>query len=719
MEARTVDAFGVTLFGVRRSLLFLGISVMLCLGGSVQAGPSQQLGRAYQAFESGDFAESLRLGKTIEAKRLKNPDYLAYLIAQSEYFAGDKELALAQFRKLVGLKSSSFKNLARWRVADCLWSLERRKEATKAYKDLVRSKTPGGELAIARFRLAQAVDPSDKATAIQRYQDFLRKHPGHSLSETVDTRLVALGDGGFAALSSEDRITRGIDLIAAKKWEIAITELAELDTSGMPPATLLRYKFWISMAMFKRRRHYARAGQTFLSIYKKMGDRADEALFHGARALSRADFDSKAIDWYQTLVKEYPGSKWTPEAQFLSGWLEFNRGDFQKALPYLRVMKRYRKSRFADEAIWYLGMSHFLLGEYKAAIPFFEKVAAKGGKEIGGKGVYWKARALHKLGKLAEANRAYRGLVGDYPFSWYALLSQSRLREQGKVIGPFGDSPRDPEAAPQLAATLSKKIARDELILRSSELIGAGLKAEAGKELRRGESSFLKRHKSKRGEAMSVLLDAYRRAENFNRPWMLSIVHGGRRALNAEPTGRARRWWEHAYPLAYRELVEKYRELSGFPDYYLYTIMRKESGFNPHTHSYADAQGLLQMIPPTTMRVVPHLGIEYTEDLLFDPERNIEAGAWYIGRLLKKFRGQVPIGAGSFNSGPRAVMRWLRRNGDRPIDEYVELASYRQTRKYMKRTTETYARYKYLYDKAIYQQPLIINADFVINDIDY
>ena len=38
---------------------------------------------------------------------------------------------------------------------------------------------------------------------------------------------------------------------------------------------------------------------------------------------------------------------------------------------------------------------------------------------------------------------------------------------------------------------------------------------------------------------------------------------------------------------------------------------------------------------------------------LYDPEFNIRTGSWYIGRLLQKFGGQVPLGAGSFNSGPR------------------------------------------------------------------
>jgi soluble lytic murein transglycosylase len=214
-------------------------------------------------------------------------------------------------------------------------------------------------------------------------------------------------------------------------------------------------------------------------------------------------------------------------------------------------------------------------------------------------------------------------------------------------------------------------------------------------------------------------MDRYRRADNFNRPWMIAIVYGGWRAHDAPPRGRARVWWEHAYPQAYREYVERYRELGGSPEYYLQSIMRKESGFDPHIVSYADARGLLQMIPPTTRRVARELDIPYTTDLLYQPESNIRVGAWYIGRLLSKFKGQIPLGAGSYNSGPRPVMRWIDKNGDRPIDELVELVSYRQTREYMKKVTETYARYVYLYTGRVYEQPLAVDADYVNNALTY
>jgi soluble lytic murein transglycosylase len=504
-------------------------------------------------------------------------------------------------------------------------------------------------------------------------------------------------------------------MTAAKSWWRAVAELRGIpDEAGAD--TVRRRDYAMAMTFYQMRRRYEDAGRILLGLYEKMGSEADEALFHGARALSRADLDEEAIRWYQKLVARYPRSKWAAEAQFLSGWLKFNLGKYREGIPYLEVVsKRFRRSKWAASAEWYLALSHFLLEDYRAALPYFDRLARRRGRLEGGRGAYWAARTRWLLGDKKAANNAYRELVGRYPFSWYALLARSRLARQKIDIGPLGD---DPSAAsvPEIAASVPPSLASDPLIRGADELIGAGLGAEAGIELRRGERAFIRRHS--RPEAFATLLDRYRRAGNFNRPWMLAVVHGGR-ALDMPPQGAARIWWEHAYPRAYRELVEKHSEGTAASPYYIYSIMRKESGFNPHVQSYANAIGLLQMIPRTTRQVVRELGLRYTPDLLFDPELNVRTGAWYITRLLAKFKGQIPYGAGSFNSGPSPIMKWMGKFKGQSADVFGELASFSQTREYMKKVTETYARYLYLYEGEIYELPLEIDADYVENELTY
>jgi soluble lytic murein transglycosylase len=318
------------------------------------------------------------------------------------------------------------------------------------------------------------------------------------------------------------------------------------------------------------------------------------------------------------------------------------------------------------------------------------------------------------MGREAEALSELRTIVTLWPLSWYALLARARLGEKNVKIGVFGD--RAPGKPPRALGPVDAKIEKDPIVARVDELLAADLPREASFELRRGERTLVKKHTAAR--ALPVVLARYAKAGNANRPYELAESYGSG-SFSQPPSGLARPWWELAYPRAFRAFVEQYQDVGKNPPYYLWSIMRKESGYDPHVVSYADAIGLLQMIPATTRRVATILGMSYTEDLLYDPELNVKVGSWYIGSLVQKFRGQIPLAAGSFNSGPRPVMRWLDQNGTRPIDELVELVAYTPTREYMKKVTEIYARYLLLYDGREYWQPLAVEPAYMKNEIDY
>lgn len=692
------------------------------LPSAVFADDAATLGEAYRAFENGEFRAAHDLAVSIDLKAVHNDDYVLYIAAQSAFMLADFDGSLALFEKLDKQRGSRFASHAPWRIADCQWERGNYQTARKAYHRLVeaakKQSKPWGDLGTARFRIAKAYAIANKtARAKTKLKKLLLVHPAHPLADEAEQLLREIGGDEAVAYSAADRIERAQHLEDAHLWHEAIAELA-LIGDDEPDDVLLRRDYWTGMTLFSMRRRYKDAGDILLGLYKKMGSSAAHALFTGARALSRADFDEEAIEWYQRVVAEYPSSAWAAEAQYLSGWLHYNLGQYDKAVPHLdKMLARYGSSRWAEHAEWFLAMSHYFAGDFEQALPRFEAIGRRGGKLTGGKGRYWTGRTQQKLGLTGDANATYEALVGRYPLSWYALLARARLAEQGIDIGPFGRDPRSSDVSTAIDATVDESLASDTLIRRADELIAAGLDVEAGYELEREEKSFLKRHK--RSAAYAMLLDRYAKASNFNRPWMMGVVYGGSTALDAPPEGRARIWWQYAYPMAYADLIEEHRHLGGAPVYYLQSIMRKESGFDPHVLSYANAIGLLQMIPPTTRRVVGELGIDYTEDLLYDPVLNIKTGSWYIGHLLAKFKGQIPFGAGSFNSGPRPVMKWLDKNGDHPVDEFVELVSYRQTREYMKKVTETYARYLYLYDGTVYDQPLVVDRDYIVDDLTY
>jgi soluble lytic murein transglycosylase len=687
-----------------------------------------ELGDAYRAYDAGDLAGARAQLARLDDHGLAIRDYALWLRGMVALRSGEPARAEAWFRQLARWKpviGSPYAREVPWRLADCAWDRGDRKAAAKAYQKVLAAKDALeiGDVGTAMYRIAETRSGS---AALAQYRALAIAHPAHPLAVRAEQRLAQLG---APALTASERIERARHLTDAHLWDEAVVELSLIGESlpagpnsptgpaGPVPADVAHQRdYWLGITLFKMRRRYGDAGKLLLGVYAQLGDAAAEAMFHGARALSRADHDDEAITWYRKVVASYPSTAYAQEAQFLTGWLEFNRGNYREAIKPLEAsLTRYPHSKWVDDSLWFLGMAHYFLGEWNPARVRLDALARHGGALEGGKGTYWRARIDERLADKPAAVAGYTQTVTRFPFSWYALLARARLAALGVAVPPFGVPDARPRG-PKLLAEVDEALAADDLIARADELIAAGLGADAGDELARNERPFLKRHD--RAAAFAMLLDRYRKAGNYFRPWMLAVSYSGS-ALDGPAEGDARRWWENAYPRAYRDLIEKYQALGKNPEGYLYSIMRKESGFNPHDLSYADAQGLLQMIPPTTLRVAKELKIPYDPGRLYEPAYNIQTGSWYIGHLLQKFKGQVPIGAGSFNSGPRPVMKWVDQYGDREIDELVELVPYTQTREYMKKVTENFARYQYLYEGKIYEQPLTVDKHYLDDRLTY
>ncbi|MSP59522.1 MAG: tetratricopeptide repeat protein [Myxococcales bacterium] len=680
-----------------------------------------RLGRGYRLFVGADYAAAQEELTPLAASKLRNRDLALYLLAESEALTGATAAGLGHFLQVAAMQQSRMAAPAKARAADLAFDLGRYREAKAGYTAAQKSVGPSVDAAVIHFRLARieeltarAPTAATKRRLAELYKRVYIEYPAHPLAERALGRMKEVDPS--LAIADRDRVTRARLLTAARQWQRALDELARVPADA-PPEVRDEADYWIGTTHFKMRHGYDVAAAMLLAVAPRLsGDRKLEALFHGARAFSRDDQDDRAVAGYRDLVARFPHARQAPEASFLVGWLDYNRGRYQEAQPsFEETLKRYGSSAFGDDARWYLGLSRWFAGDVPGALLDFSRCALRGGALDGGKGRYWKGRALDRLGRAPEAVTVWRQLVTDFPLTYYALLARTRLRERGVEVGAMGDAEKRPVSA---LGAVDEALAEDPAIAAADELLAAGLGVEAGVVLDAGDGALIQKYGAAR--AVPILLDRYIRAENFHRVHRLAEAHSGG-ALQRDPHTQpaALGWWKHVYPLAWRALVEKHGPSGSNPPYYLYTIMQKESAYNPHDVSYADAIGLLQMIPPTSRRVAERIGRTYTDDLLYDPDGNIQFGAWYIGHLLEKFKGQIPIGAGSYNAGPKAMMRWLKKSGDRPLDEFIELCAYTQTREYMKKALDIYARYLYLYGQQDFFPAAAVDAKYLENDLDY
>jgi len=99
-------------------------------------------------------------------------------------------------------------------------------------------------------------------------------------------------------------------------------------------------------------------------------------------------------------------------------------------------------------------------------------------------------------------------------------------------------------------------------------------------------------------------------------------------------------------------------EREGVDPRFIHAVIWQESKYDVTARSHAGAQGLMQLMPDTARR----FGCTKPDD----PADNIEAGTKYLGWLLKRFSGNVPLALAGYNADEGADDKY---NGVPPYDE--------------------------------------------------
>lgn len=102
-------------------------------------------------------------------------------------------------------------------------------------------------------------------------------------------------------------------------------------------------------------------------------------------------------------------------------------------------------------------------------------------------------------------------------------------------------------------------------------------------------------------------------------------------------------------------------------------VIAAESNFDPNAVSVKGAQGLMQLMPGTSLR----LGVEDA----FEPEQNVSGGTRYLRQMLNRY-GDMTRALAAYNAGPEAV------------DHYRGVPPYPETRDYVDRVLTYYLAYE-------------------------
>ncbi|ODQ00227.1 MULTISPECIES: membrane-bound lytic murein transglycosylase MltC [Salinivibrio] len=134
----------------------------------------------------------------------------------------------------------------------------------------------------------------------------------------------------------------------------------------------------------------------------------------------------------------------------------------------------------------------------------------------------------------------------------------------------------------------------------------------------------------------------------------------------------------------YADIVRRAAKRYDISEQLIYAIIKTESSFNPYAVSWANAYGLMQVVPKTAGRdvfkLVKKRPGQPTPKYLFDPEKNIDTGTAYFyilkNRYLKAVRDPLSLHysmISAYNGGTGNVLRTFDRNRDRAMRDLNSL----------------------------------------------
>ncbi len=538
-----------------------------------------------------------------------------------------------------------------------------------------------------------APDEATRARALQGRMEALEAAGRHREAVAVAERLwvdlahrpeavaaeavLARGTGDpFRPVSGERIFRRGTVLLEKGRREEAVRTLGELLSRLVPGSRIEpRVNLALGKALYFLRRYEEALGPLSRAAQAGGGRVAEDARFYRARCLFGLDRGDEGARDLLALARERPRSRRAPLYLYQAYRVLEGRALWSEAAEARGLLlERYPGSTQARDTRFNRGWRAFRQGrDADAAAAFAASAEGAGPGWVRARGLYWQARALRARGRPDEARAVLETLLDEHPLGYYARLARSLLGGEPVPRLALAD-PRQPGAEPRLPAWPPSP----------GDLDPGGDGGGVLAYLRLGElgpARRLLRSAAGAGPRTARLLYW---AEDFR-----GAIRAASRSWTDWPrTGRPAPLSPEAlaFPVAFPRSTARAAAEAGVHPHLVLAVGYTESRFDPEAYSPWEARGVMQFIPATGSAVARGLGLTgFEPEDLFDPVLALRLGARHLRELLDRFDGNTVAAVAAYNGGGSAVERWLRARGREPVDVFVEMIPYRETRRYVKK----------------------------------
>ena len=118
----------------------------------------------------------------------------------------------------------------------------------------------------------------------------------------------------------------------------------------------------------------------------------------------------------------------------------------------------------------------------------------------------------------------------------------------------------------------------------------------------------------------------------------------------------------------------------GYDPLFLTALIITESSFYNWAKSNRGARGLMQLKPATAVALASETSLKWKGTrTLFDPEKNIALGAYYLNKLVARF-GDLNLALEAYNHGPSRLRKYLQKGYQPKRYSRKVLKNYRKIR---------------------------------------
>jgi soluble lytic murein transglycosylase len=601
--------------------------------------------------------------------------HAAFYAGEAAFYTRDYMAAAKLFDTALKAGPRSLELRAGARAGEA-WLAARQPAKALPFLERAADEQPTPELLFERATARAATGHPDDARA--DFRAVALKFPAHPYAAEAAAHLPQARN--VPLFTFEERLTRARGFLDARQASDAIAELDAAEAARLARGASAQAREALLRAEGLFARGEEEAGQKQLDIALK-GQRhiAAEAALMRARRYLRATDNEKARAEMASVDKRFPKEPAGEEGGYLAGWLDLQGGRFADSVKaFEQYEKRHPLSHRRDEAAWFKSLAMIRLEHYPDARKSLDALVAQlPHSPLVPQARYWAARCLQLGGaKPEEVTPKLQDVIHAFPGSFYAVLAATRLKELS-VDPPVSFPDRPVEVKAKLPSSLALAVSLAE----------AGLFRDASDEV------------LDRISVVHTQDDAYQFGG-----WLQGMGEYGAAYVIAARLLWGQAYGQHKptalglmYPRAYRDAVEAEAKTRDISPFFVWSIMRRESAFRPEVISTADARGLLQLLPQTASAIAKELKEpDPPADALYAPQLNIHLATSHLSELFKRFTHPVLVAA-AYNANPDQVRRWIGNNGTMPLDLFVEMIPYKETRGYVKQVVADYHVYSALY----------------------